>query len=41
VKILGRGAGVTLPSGLRLRDVLFSASAREALLAAGATIEEA
>jgi large subunit ribosomal protein L15 len=41
VKILGRGAGAPLPSGLRLRDVLFSASAREALLAAGATIEEA
>ncbi len=44
VKILGGklgGAGVakTIPSGLRLRDVLLSNSAREALQAAGATIE--
>jgi large subunit ribosomal protein L15 len=37
VKILGSGTG--LPSGLRLRDVTFSQSAREALVAAGATIE--
>jgi large subunit ribosomal protein L15 len=42
VKILGDGAGsVTLPSGLRFRDVLFSKSAREALTSAGAQIEEA
>jgi large subunit ribosomal protein L15 len=40
VKILGRGAGSALPSGLRFRDVLFSASAREALTAAGARLEE-
>jgi large subunit ribosomal protein L15 len=40
VKILGGAAGAALPSGLRLRDVLFSAAAREALVAAGATIEE-
>ncbi len=41
VKILGGAkAGETLPSGLRFRDVVFSASAREALVAAGAAIEE-
>jgi large subunit ribosomal protein L15 len=41
VKILGGSkAGKTLPSGLRFRDVLFSNSAREALQAAGANIEE-
>jgi large subunit ribosomal protein L15 len=41
VKILGGSkAGKTLPAGLRFRDVLFSTSAREALLAAGATLEE-
>ena len=41
VKILGGGkAGRTLPPGLRFRDVAFSSSAREALTAAGATIEE-
>src|SRR5579884_183848 len=40
VKILGGSKpGKTLPSGLRFRDVLFSNSAREALQAAGATIE--
>jgi large subunit ribosomal protein L15 len=39
VKILGAGADTSLPSGLRLRDVVFSQSAREALTAAGATIE--
>ncbi len=44
VKILGGNAsrskdGKTLPTGLRFRDVLFSNSAREALTAAGATIE--
>ena len=40
VKILGGSkAGKTIPSGLRFRDVLFSNSAREALLAAGASIE--
>jgi large subunit ribosomal protein L15 len=38
VKILGDGAGSALPSGLRLRHVLFSQSAREALVAAGAQI---
>jgi len=37
VKILGgTKPGKTLPQGLRFRDVLFSASAREALAAAGA-----
>jgi large subunit ribosomal protein L15 len=37
VKILGgTKAGKTLPQGLRFRDVVFSASAREALTAAGA-----
>jgi large subunit ribosomal protein L15 len=40
VKILGGGAGAALPAGLRARDVLFSKSAREALVAAGATLEE-
>ncbi|MEO6991945.1 MAG: 50S ribosomal protein L15 [Candidatus Baltobacteraceae bacterium] len=41
VKILGGAkAGATLPSGLVFRDVLFSASAREALVAAGARLEE-
>ena len=41
VKILGgTKAGKTLPSGLRFRDVLFSNSAREALNAAGAVLEE-
>jgi large subunit ribosomal protein L15 len=40
VKILGGGADVSLPSGLRLRDVFLSKSARDALTAAGATIEE-
>jgi large subunit ribosomal protein L15 len=40
VKILGGSKpGKTLPAGLRFRDVLFSNSAREALQAAGATIE--
>jgi large subunit ribosomal protein L15 len=38
VKLLG-GTGTTLPAGLRVRDVLLSKSAREALVAAGATIE--
>jgi large subunit ribosomal protein L15 len=40
VKILGgtaKKSGGTLPTGLKFRDVLFSASAREALAAAGAT----
>jgi large subunit ribosomal protein L15 len=37
VKLLG-GAGTTLPAGLRARDVFFSKSAREALLAAGGVI---
>ncbi len=42
VKILGGSkTGKTLPSGLRFRDVVFSTSAREALTAAGAHIEEA
>ncbi|MEO6912805.1 MAG: 50S ribosomal protein L15 [Candidatus Baltobacteraceae bacterium] len=40
VKILGGSkAGKALPSGLRFRDVLFSSTAKEALKAAGATIE--
>ena len=39
VKLLG-GAGSALPAGLRLRHMLFSKSAREALVAAGAQIEE-
>ena len=40
VKILGGSkTGKTLPSGLRFRDVVFSNSAREALTAAGASIE--
>lgn len=42
VKILGGGkTGKSLPSGLRFRDVLFSGSAREALTAAGASIQDA
>ncbi|MBV9232450.1 MAG: 50S ribosomal protein L15 [Candidatus Eremiobacteraeota bacterium] len=40
VKILGAGEAVALPKGLRLRDVLFSQSAREALQAAGAQLED-
>lgn len=40
IKILGAGAGESLPAGLRIRDVLFSKSAREALAAAGATIAD-
>ncbi len=40
VKILGGSAGKSLPGGLRFRDVLFSSSAKEALEAAGATIEK-
>jgi large subunit ribosomal protein L15 len=41
VKILGGSkAGSDLPHGLRLRDVLVSATAREALLAAGAAIDD-
>jgi large subunit ribosomal protein L15 len=41
VKILGGGkAGKSLPQGLKFRDVVFSASAREALGAAGATLPE-
>jgi len=41
VKILGGAkSGKTLPSGLRFRDCQFSGSAREALTAAGAKIEE-
>ena len=40
VKVLGGSKpGKTLPSGLRFKDVLFSNSAREALQAAGASIE--
>jgi len=40
VKILGGSkAGKALPSGLKFRDVVFSASALEALRAAGASIE--
>lgn len=41
VKILGGSkAAATLPTGLRFRDIAFSGSAREALTAAGAHIEE-
>jgi large subunit ribosomal protein L15 len=41
VKILGGSKhGKALPGGLRFRDVLFSGSAKEALEAAGATIEK-
>ena len=41
VKILGGAKpGKALPSGLRVRDCLFSSSAREALTAAGAKIED-
>jgi large subunit ribosomal protein L15 len=41
VKILGGSkSGKTLPAGLTFRDVVFSASAREALQAAGATLPE-
>jgi large subunit ribosomal protein L15 len=41
VKILGGAkTGKALPSGLRFRDVAFSASAREALVAAGAQFDE-
>jgi large subunit ribosomal protein L15 len=42
VKILGGSKnGKSLPQGLKFRDVVFSASAREALKAAGATLPEA
>ena len=41
VKILGGSKpGKTLPGGLRFKDVLFSNSAREALSAAGAHLDE-
>lgn len=41
VKILGGSKpGKSLPGGLRFRDVLFSNSAKEALEAAGATLEK-
>jgi large subunit ribosomal protein L15 len=40
VKILGGPKADSLPSGLRFRDVVFSAGARAALVAAGAQIEE-
>jgi large subunit ribosomal protein L15 len=41
VKILGSArAGKALPAGLQFRDVVFSAAARQALVAAGARIEE-
>jgi large subunit ribosomal protein L15 len=41
VKILGgTKPGKTLPAGLSFRDVVFSASAREALVAAGAKLDE-
>lgn len=39
VKLLG-GSDATLPSGLRVQHVLFSKTAREALLAAGAQLED-
>ena len=42
VKILGGSkSGKSLPQGLKFRDVVFSASALEALKAAGATVPEA
>jgi large subunit ribosomal protein L15 len=42
VKILGgTKPGKTLPGGLIFRDILFSQSAREALVAAGANLGEA
>jgi len=41
VKILGGAKkGNSLPQGLKFRDIVFSASAREALTAAGATLPE-
>ena len=41
IKILGGNKeGVSVPSGLKFRDVVFSASAREALTAAGAHLGE-
>ena len=41
VKILGGGkSGKSLPQGLKFRDVVFSASALDALKAAGATVPE-
>ncbi len=41
MKILGgTKSGKTLPTGLTLRDVVFSTSAREALVAAGAKLED-
>jgi large subunit ribosomal protein L15 len=41
IKVLGGNkAGKALPQGLTFRDILFSASAREALLAAGANLGE-
>jgi large subunit ribosomal protein L15 len=43
VKVLGgstKSAGGTLPGGLKFRDVVFSATAREALGAAGASLGE-
>lgn len=42
VKILGgTQSGKTLPQGLRFRDVVFSASARDALVASGAQLPDA
>ena len=41
MKILGGGkSGKSLPQGLKFRDVVFSASALDALKAAGASIPE-
>jgi ribosomal protein L15 len=40
VKLLGGKAGAGLPAGLRIRHVLVSASARDALTAAGATLDD-
>ena len=41
IKILGGiKPGKTLPAGLTFRDVIFSTSAREALVAAGAKLDE-
>jgi large subunit ribosomal protein L15 len=40
VKLLGDASGTTLPAGLRIRHVFFSKNAREALIGAGAQLEE-
>ena len=40
VKILGSAGDAALPAGLRVRNVLFSKSARDALVAVGASLDE-